>query len=111
MNVIPDSSSVRGVVIVAEHSQFLQFSYRYLRNIGNQIVGNSLGIFPDHSRFMGADGIKVAQKHYVPFWIRHMQVCENLLQHPLGLSIRICNLSLGAFFRNRHKSRIAVYGG
>ena len=39
-----------------------------------------------------------------------MKVSQNLLEHALGASIRIGDLTLRTFLGDRHKCRIAVYG-
>ena len=110
MDVIPYAGSIRSIVIISEYAQALQFSDGHLRHIGKQVVGNTLGIFTDHAAFMSSDGIKVTEQDHVPLRICRMQVGKDLLQHPLGPSIRIRTGSFGALLCDRHESRIPVYG-
>ena len=59
---------------------------------------------------MGSDGVKVTKQHHLPLRIGYKDIRQHLLQHTLGLSIGIGNLTLGAFLGNGNKCRIAVYG-
>ena len=72
MDVIPDPGTVRRVIIIAEYIQMVQFAHCHLGNIGNQIVGDSLGILSNQTALMGTDGVEVAQQHHVPLRIRCM---------------------------------------
>ena len=60
---------------------------------------------------MCADGVEVAQQHNVPFVIADIKVGEYLLEHRLGLAIRIGGRVLRAIFRDGDEFRFAVNGG
>ena len=59
---------------------------------------------------MSADGIEVTKQYHSPLRIGYKDIGQHLLQHALGLSIGVGNLTLGAFLGNRDKCRITVYG-
>ena len=111
MDIISDSGSVMGVVIVSEDVQTISFSDGNLGYIRQQVIWNSLWILADKPAFMGADGVKVPQENDVPFRIGGMEVCQHLFNHPFGPSIRIGRRALRAFLGDWNKCRISVDGG
>ena len=110
MDVVTDSGSVMGIIIVPEDTQTFQLADRNLGNIGNQVVRNPLRVLSDPSGLMGPDRIEVTEQHDIPLRIPYVQVCQDLFQHPLRLSVRIGDLSLRAFLRDRDLRRVSVYG-
>ena len=111
MDIVADACTVMSRIIVSKYAQTLQLAHCHLRNIGNQIVGDTLRILSDQAALMSSDWIEIAQQNHVPLRISHMEICENLLQHALGLAVRIGNLALRAVLCNRHEGRISIYSG
>ncbi len=76
--------------------------------------GNTLAFLTDYLRTKGAASVTIATLLDKPARrenrIRHMKICQHLLQHALGLAVRIGNLSLRAVFCDRDEGRIAVNG-
>ena len=108
MDVVTDASAIRGIVIITEDTQTLQFADGNLCHVRQKIVGDSFGIFADQAALVGTDGIEVTQQNHVPLRICSVQVHQNLFQHPFGPAIRIGAGSFRAFFCDRDLSRIAV---
>ena len=48
------------------------------RNVGQQVVGDALGILADQAALVRADGVEIAQQHNVPFVVAHVQVGQHL---------------------------------
>ena len=65
MNIVADPSSIRRRIIITKHMDFFQFAHRNLRNVGNQIVGDAVGIFPNQPGFMGTNGIEVPKQRNI----------------------------------------------
>ena len=59
---IADARPVRGGVVISEDAQLLAYTDRCLRQIGNEILGYSVGQFADKSGRMGAYGVKIAYR-------------------------------------------------
>ena len=110
VDVVANSSSVMGGIVVSEDAEGLKLADGHLGDIGNQVVGNTLGILTDESALMGSDRVEVSEKHYVPLGISGMKIGKDLLQHALGLSVRVSDVSLGALLGDGHEGRVPVYG-
>ena len=108
MDVITHSGAVRCIVIVSKHAELFQLANCHLCNIRNKVIRYSFRIFANDACLMGSDRIKITKQHYIPFRVRHMQVCQNLLQHAFRLSIRIRNLTFRTILRDWHKGRISI---
>ena len=72
VNIIPDTRSIRGIVIISEDTERFQLADCNLGDIWKQIVRNSLRVLTDSSRFMSSDRIEIAQKHDIPLRIGRM---------------------------------------
>ena len=69
MDIVSHTGSVRSIIIVAEHSQFLQLAHSHLGDIGHQIIGDTVGVLSDGTALVSADGVEITQKYNVPFRI------------------------------------------
>ena len=110
MDIIPDAGAVRRGIIVAEYPQAGQLAHCHLGNVGYQIVGDAVGILPDEPAGMRPDGVEVPECHHAPFRIRNHQIPQELLDHHLGVAVRVGGggghvLSVG------HRVMYPVYGG
>lgn len=61
VDIVPDTGPVRRRIVVAEYPDFLATSDCDLRNEWQQIVGCSLWIFANPSRFMGTDWVEISK--------------------------------------------------
>ena len=69
MDIVSHTGSVRSIIIVAEHPQFLQLAHSHLGDIGHQIIGDTVGVLSDGTALVSADGVEITQKYNVPFRI------------------------------------------
>src|SRR5690606_33786302 len=60
MNIISYPGSVRCIIIIPKHIDFLQLAQCHLCYIRHKIVGNSIRILPDFSAFMGTYRVKIS---------------------------------------------------
>ena len=93
---------------VAENTELCQLSNRHLCDVRHQIVRNTVGIFTDQAALMRTDRVKVTKEYNVPFGICLLNIREDLLKHGFCPAVRICTLSLGAFFGDRNERRITI---
>ena len=59
MDIIPDSRSVRRIVVVSEYAHLFQLTHSHLSDVGRQVVGDAGRVFSDHAALMGAHRIKI----------------------------------------------------
>ncbi len=110
MDVITHTGSIQSIIVIAEYADAFQLSNGHLCHIRQQIVGDSLGILSDPAGFMCTDGIKVTKQDHIPLRIGLLNIHQYLLQHGLGLSIRIGRRLLWTVLCDRNLQRISVYG-
>ena len=108
VDIVPDSGSIASGVVVSEHPQSLKFANGNLRNIGHQIIGNPVGIFPDPAGWMRSNRVEVSQQGHTPTRIRGDEIRQHLLDHQFGPSIRI-GRTHRKVLSNWHSVRIAVH--
>ncbi len=111
VDVVAHARAVGRGVVVAEHAHAGKPSHGHLGHVGQQVVGDALGIFANQPACVCADGVKVAQQHHVPLVVSHVQVGQDAFEHALGLAIGIRGLVLGAFLGDGHEVGLAVDGG
>ena len=109
MDIIADAGAVGCVVIIAEYMDHFQLAGSDLGDIGQQVVGDALGILADETAHMGADGIEIAQQHHSPLIIRAPDIGQDALLHGFCLTVGIGRNALGALLGDRYKGRIAVH--
>ena len=85
VDVVANTGSVGGVVVVAEHADASKLADCNLCDIRKQVIGDALRVFADQTAFVGADGVEVAKKNDVPFVVANVKVGQDLLKHALGL--------------------------
>ncbi len=110
VDVIAHPGTVRRRVVVAKYPQLLELAYTDLADIGQQVVGNAIGIFANQTALMGTDRVEVAQQHDGPAGIGFDKVAQDLLHHQLGAAIRVGGAG-GEIFPQRYRGGIAVNGG
>ena len=110
MDVVAHAGAVGGVVVVAENAEFLAQSDRGLRNVGHQIVRDSVGVLAYAAARMRTDGVKVAQQHHVPFGVGLLHVAQDFFEHGLCFAVGIGAFALGAGLGDRNHGGVAVNG-
>ena len=81
VNVVPNPGAVVGGIVVAENTQFFAFANGYLGDERQQVVGDAVGIFPDQTAFVGADGVEVAKQHNAEIGVCCGGISQDLLDH------------------------------
>ncbi|MNF55723.1 hypothetical protein D3C84_371950 [compost metagenome] len=109
MDVVAHAGAVRRRVVVAKHPQFLELADTDLADVGQQVVGNAVGIFADEATLMGTDRVEVAQQHDGPAGIGLGKIPQNLFHHQLGATIGVGGAG-GEIFPQGHRSGIAIDG-
>ena len=108
MDVVTDSGTIRRRVIIAKDTEAFALADCHLRDVRHQVVGNAARVFADASGRVRPDRIEVAQQDHVPLRICLPDIAENLLQHALGLAVRIGAVTLRASLRDGNLSRVAI---
>ena len=111
VDVVAHARAVGGVVVVAKDVDGLALADGGLSHVGNQVVGDALGVLAHEPGGVGADGVEVAQQHNVPLGVGGVQVGQDLLDHPLGPAIGVGGGLLGAGLGQRQGVRVSVDGG
>jgi NRPS condensation-like uncharacterized protein len=96
VDIISYACAVNGIIVVAENVEFFQFSNRNLRNIGHEVVGDSLGVLTDKSAFVSTDGVEITEKGNAPTVVGCIKVTQNFFDKELGATIN--ELLLTAYF-------------
>src|SRR5690349_10867152 len=89
VNIIPHTSAVRCFIVIAPDTYFLKLSDRNKLGIWQEICRNSIWILTDLPAFVGANRVKIAKGSDLHRIISLGQILQNLLDHKLGLAIRI----------------------
>lgn len=89
VDIIPDTSTIRGIVVAAPDVEALASSNGDLRNKWKQVVGHAFWMLSDEAARMGTDGIEVAKDAYRPARIACELVAKHFLDHELGSAVRI----------------------
>ncbi len=110
VDVVAHACAIRGRIVIAKHPQLLELADAHLADIGQQVVGDTVGIFTDEAALVGADRVEVAQQHYGPTRIGFGQVTQYLFHHQLGATIGVGRAG-GEIFPQRHRGRIAIHCG
>ena len=110
VNIVAHARAVPCRIIVAENVQPFQLAHGHLSDVRNEVVRDSVRIFPDKSRRMRADRVEVSQKRDVEACVRLIQILQNVLYHQFGLPVRVC-AGQRKILGDRHRRRVAVNGG
>lgn len=111
MDIVSYTSTVMGIVVVAEHAKFLADADGGLSNIGHQVVGDSVRILADETALVDSDWIEVAKQHHVPLWISLLNIHQYLLKHRLGPSVWIRALALRTLLGDWDDGGITIHSG
>ena len=110
MDIISDTCSVRCIIVISKYTKAFQLANSNLCDIRHQVIRNTIRIFTDLTALVCTDRVKVTKQDHVPLGICFLDICQDLLQHALCLSIWVCDLTLRAVFRYRYLVRCSVYG-
>ena len=108
VDVVADSRSVGRRIVVAEDVELRTTANCDLRDIRQEVVRDSCGIFADEPRLVRADRVEVAEKNHVPLGICLLDVLEHLLHHELRPAVGVCAAGRREVFADRHRLGIAV---
>lgn len=108
VDVITDAGTVVGGPVVSENMQLFQLPCRHLGNVGDQIIGDAVGILPDQSRRVCADGVEIAEQRDPQLRVRLAAVRQNLLDKEFGISVGIGG-GKRRVLPDRDGGRIALY--
>src|SRR3954471_7201559 len=89
VDVVAHAGAVGRRIIVAPDAQRGLLADRDLRDVREEIVRNAARVLADRSRGMRADRIEVAQRHVTKIPTSGGAVGEDVLDHQLGLAVRI----------------------
>jgi hypothetical protein len=92
MNIVADAGAIDSVVVTAKDLEFRQASDGHLAHIRHEIVGRSLGVLANQTGLVRTDRIKVPQDGYIHTLVRLVQVLQYVLDHILGLAVRVRDL-------------------
>ena len=111
VDVVADAGAIGRGIVVAEHAQLLAAADGHLRDVGHEVVGDTLGIFADLAADVCAHGIEVAQQHHAPLRIGSGDVAEDDLAHVLRPAVGVGAVAgLGAL-GERHLVVAGVHRG
>ncbi|CWR95982.1 Uncharacterised protein [Neisseria meningitidis] len=74
MNIVAHSRTIGGWIIAAEYRQLRQPARSHLADIGQKVVGNTVGLFADQAAFVRADRVEIAQQNHAPARIGFLDV-------------------------------------
>ena len=89
VDVVAHAGAVGGIVGVAEDGQLLELADRDLRDIGHEVIRNTVRIFTDQTGFMRADRVKIAKQDHMQLGICLCRVLQNFLDHELRPAVGI----------------------
>ena len=110
VDVVAHPGAVHRGVVLPVHVQVLQFAHRHLGDVGDQVVGDALGVLPDAAALVGADGVEVAEDHQGEAGVGPVEVPQNLLGHQLGGAVGVGHRE-GEILSDGDGGRRAVHRG
>ena len=111
MDVVANARAIWGVVVVAKDVNSLALAHGNLSHVRDQVIWNACRIFSDEAGLVSTNRIEVSEQDNVPFWVCSVNVGENLLNHPLGPTVRVGCVLLGAFLGQREAIWVSVNSG
>ena len=110
MDVIAHPRAIRRRVVRSVYVQLGPTPHGDLQHVGQQVVGDAVGVFTDQAGLMSADRVEVAQQGDRPARVGLGQPLEHVLGHQLGLAIGIRRQTGRAVLGDRHPRGIAIDG-
>ena len=111
VDVVADTRAVGGIVVVAEDVEEGTAARSHLGDVGEQVIGDALGILTHETRLVGAHGVEVAQDAHRPVGGGLVDVGQNALDHLLGLAVGVGGDAEGGGLLDRDLGGVAVDGG
>lgn len=87
--VLPDSSAILGLIVIAKHGKEFTLANSNLSKIRHQVVGNAERVFTKDTRGMSTSGVKVTQKSCIPSLLGGANIANDVFNELLGSTIRI----------------------
>ena len=101
VNEISDASSVNGCIILTEDAKVGQVTIGHSHYVRHQIVWNVIGTLTNFAARMSSNLVKVPQSDGFESRISLCHILHDLLDHSLGLTIRVDRLDLVFLFTSR----------
>ena len=111
MDIVPHAGAVGGAVVIAVDVDLLQLAHRDLGDIGDQVVGNAVGVLADEAALVGTDGVEVPQQGHVQPGVGGADVGQDLLLEQLGGAVGVGGASGGEVLLDGDGVGVAVHRG
>ena len=109
VDVIADTASIRGIVVIAEHRELLPQSGRGLRDEGHQVVRDPQGQLTDPRGGMRTDRVEVAEQGGPQVRIRGALIAQQPFTDDLGEAVRRHRIAVRGGLRDREPVGVAVH--
>ena len=83
VDIVPDSGSIAGRIVIAEDPEPLKATDRDLRDIGEEVVWDPSWIFPQLAGGVRSNRIKVSEERDAPVRFGPLQVDQDIFDHEL----------------------------
>ena len=110
VNVVTYASAIGRWIVIRPDIEKFEFACCNLGDVGHQIVWSALRVFTDQARFVGADGIEVAQPGDAPVGFGVVKIGEDVLDHEFAAAIGI-GRGTREVFADRDAGWVAIDGG
>ena len=89
MNVITHACSIGRLVVVTPNVQVLATTHGNLRHVGQQVVGNTFGVFANQPTLVCANRIEITQDGNAPSRVGRMVCPQHVFNNQLGVPIGV----------------------
>ncbi len=111
VNIITHAGTVGSGIIITVHRHGFQLTNRDLGDVRNQIIGDTVRILTNPTRWMGADRVEIAQAGNAEIGLCTREVSQNLFDHQLRRAVRIGGAARTRLLAKRYAFRITIYRG
>ncbi len=81
VDIITNAGAVGGWIVIAVHRHGFQLTNRNLGDVRHQVIGDTVGILTNSTRWMGADWVEIAQAGNAEIGLRAGEIGQNLFDH------------------------------
>ena len=110
VDIVTHACSVGSIIVTAENAEEFSSADCNLCDIGNEVVGDSVGVFTDSAALVSTDGVKVAEKADALFVIRSIEVLEDSFDIKFCCAVGVCCFAFRHIFFERRGVFAAVNG-
>ena len=101
IDIVADAGSIRSIIIVTEDGEFLANTHSSLSYVRNQVVWHTIWQLTNLCRWMSTDWVEVSQDDALDVSTAMDIVCDDLLVHLLGITIRRSSLLMRSLLSYR----------